>query len=124
MKLVTVLMNLIGNALKYSDAEVRVSWRERDGLLQLAVMDEGHQERGLSREEAARLFVPFGRLETHAAIEGTGLGLLSVQKIIEAHGGAVWIEGTGDGAAMCRDFRRRRTAGCGRWSLRFAPRSF
>ena len=97
MKMVTVLMNLIGNALKYSDGEVRVAWKAHESLLLLAVLDEGNAGRGLTREQATRLFTPFGRLETHADIEGTGLGLLSVQKIVEAHGGEVWIEGFEDG---------------------------
>ena len=97
MKMVTVLMNLIGNALKYSDGQVRVTWREHQSLLLLAVLDEGKEGRGLTREQCARLFTPFGRLDAHAEIEGTGLGLLSVQKIVAAHGGEVWIEGFEDG---------------------------
>ena len=97
MKLVTVTMNLIGNALKYSDGQVRIAWETRGELLFLAVLDQGKAGRGLTQEQAECLFTAFGRLETHANIEGTGLGLMSVQKIIEAHGGAVWIEGYGDG---------------------------
>lgn len=126
MKMVTVFMNLIGNALKYSDGTVRVAWRqgtESEGseaqdesgaiagtensakigteigtkILQIAVLDEGTQGKGITQEQASKLFRAFGRLETHAAIEGTGLGLLSVQKIVEAHGGEVFIEGYLDG---------------------------
>ena len=93
MKMVTVLMNLIGNALKYSDGRVRVAWRAHGELLLLGVLDRGRAGVGLTREQADSLFTAFGRLETHAAIEGTGLGLMSVRKIVEAHGGAVWIEG-------------------------------
>ncbi len=93
MKLVTVFMNLIGNALKYSDGEVRVTWRNYDANLLIAVQDQGSKGRGLTAEQATHLFVPFGRLEAHGDIEGTGLGLLSVQKIIEAHGGEIFIEG-------------------------------
>ncbi len=117
LKMVTVFMNLIGNALKYSDGEVRVEWREfrssdavtpgvkagsKDtnngdvGLL-IAVLDQGKQDQGITQQQASQLFKAFGRLETHAAIEGTGLGLLSVQKIVEAHGGEVFIEGYQDG---------------------------
>ena len=107
MKMVTVLMNLIGNALKYSDGQVRVVWHPHGELLYIAVLDEGTQKRGLSEEQASRLFVPFGRLETHADIEGTGLGLLSVQKIIEAHGGQVWIEGFEDGTPDSSRFSTR-----------------
>lgn len=97
MKLITVFMNLIGNALKYSDGGVRVAWHIDGQTLLVAVSDEGRVGKGLSRAEAEQLFVPFGRLDAHAQIEGTGLGLLSVQKIIEAHGGEIYIEGYTNG---------------------------
>lgn len=93
MKLVTVFMNLIGNALKYSDGEVKVTWRPKGTQLLVAVQDQGRRGEGLSREQADSLFVAFGRLRTHEEMEGTGLGLLSVQKIVEAHGGRAYIEG-------------------------------
>ncbi|RYX83103.1 HAMP domain-containing histidine kinase [bacterium] len=99
MKMVTVLMNLIGNALKYSDGEIRVRWQIEGKVLRLDVSDAGKAEQGLSQKQAGRLFAPFTRLEEHSNIEGTGLGLMSVRKIIEAHGGEVWLEGFSDGSA-------------------------
>ena len=84
-------------ALKYSDGPVRIEWRstEVDGakMLVMAVTDAGTGGVGISKNQAAKLFRAFGRLEDHAAIEGAGLGLLSVQKIVEAHDGEVWNEG-------------------------------
>ncbi len=97
MKLTTVFMNLIGNALKYSDGEVRVTWRKDENKLLIAILDQGKGGQGVSETQARQLFVPFGRLDTHAQVEGTGLGLLSVRKIVEAHGGEVFIEGHADG---------------------------
>ena len=97
MKLITVFMNLIGNALKYSDGEVKVFWRREENKLLIAIADKGLDGKGITREQASQLFVAFGRLATHKAIEGTGFGLLSAQKIIEAHGGKLWIEGHEDG---------------------------
>jgi signal transduction histidine kinase len=97
LKMTTVWMNLIGNALKYSDGQVRIQWREAGQSFLVAVGDEGHSGRGLSREQADQLFVAFGRLDSHLAVEGTGLGLLSVRRIVEAHGGEVFIEGWGEG---------------------------
>ena len=102
MKMVTVFMNLIGNALKYSDGDVRIVARpfkaaDRDRELLIGVLDSGTKKQGITQNQAASLFTPFGRLETHAQIEGTGLGLLSVQKIVEAHGGEVFIEGFANG---------------------------
>lgn len=110
-KLVTVWMNLIDNALKYSDGDVQIGWQvvEADDYsssqLLLTVMDKGIGGRGLSLAQSQRLFSPFERLESHANIEGTGLGLFSVRKIVEAHGGEIWIEGFEDG-----------TTGSGRFS--------
>ncbi len=100
MKLATVFMNLIGNALKYSDGQVKVCWRraQNEPILLLAVCDQGTGGRGLTRQSAAQLFTAFGRLEIHQAVEGTGLGLLSIRNIIAAHGGHSWIEGFEDGA--------------------------
>lgn len=103
-KLVTVFMNLIGNALKYSSGEVRVAWcKEKDTVL-VGVLDQGTAGQGISQAQAQRLFTPFGRLETHAAVEGTGLGLASARKIVEAHGGEVFIEGHVDGSPASRPF--------------------
>ena len=106
-------MNLIGNALKYSDGAVRVEWRAAcneggEPLLLMAVLDAGTRGIGISREQAARLFRAFGRLESHAQIEGTGLGLLSVQKIVEAHGGETFIEGFEDGTPASGPFTTAR----------------
>ncbi|MEO7719294.1 MAG: HAMP domain-containing sensor histidine kinase [Capsulimonas sp.] len=97
-RLITVFMNLIGNAFKYSDGEVKVTWRTDEGRVLVGVLDQGQKGRGISQAQAERLFVPFGRLETHAQVEGTGLGLLSARKIVEAHEGEAYIEGYHDGA--------------------------
>jgi len=104
MRLTTVFMNLIGNALKYSDGEVRITWRSHEGRLLAAVLDRGTAAKGITREQAGQLFVPFGRLETHAQIEGTGLGLLSAQRTVEAHHGELYIEGHEDGTAGSKRF--------------------
>ena len=93
-KLITVFMNLLGNALKYSDGEIKVAWRCHDQILLCGVMDQGRASVGITPQQAKQLFVPFGRLDVHAGMEGTGLGLLSAQKIVEAHGGEIFIEGS------------------------------
>ena len=109
-KLITVFMNLLGNALKYSDGEIRVSWQPCSDAVVCAVLDQGRGGVGLSRAQARQLFVPFGRLDAHAGVEGTGLGLLSAQKIMEAHGGEVFIEGCGDGTSKSTPFTTARGA--------------
>ena len=97
MKMITVFMNLIGNALKYSDGEVSIYWRRAEHKLIVAVADRGHHRTGITQAQAEQLFMAFGRLEAHREVEGTGFGLLSAQKIVEAHGGELWIEGHCDG---------------------------
>lgn len=109
-RLVTVWMNLIGNAYKYSDGAVAIHWREEGQWVVAAVLDGGQSGRGLGFDQAGRLFVAFGRLETHEKIEGIGLGLVSVQKVIEAHGGEIWVEGTRDGTAQSPLFSTARGA--------------
>ena len=98
-KLITVFMNLLGNALKYSDGKIQVAWRCHGQVLLCSVMDQGRASVGITPEQARQLFVPFGRLDAHAGVEGTGLGLLSAQKIVEAHGGEIFIEGHADAAS-------------------------
>ena len=106
-KMTTVWMNLIGNSLKYSDGDVHIEWRAVGDTLLVAVGDKGQQGRGITREQAEQLFVAFGRLDSHLAVEGTGLGLLSVRCIVEAHRGEVFIEG-GDGTAEMPHFSTAR----------------
>ena len=104
MRLTTVFMNLIGNALKYSDGEVLVNWRVHNGEVLATVQDRGTNGRGITQQQAGQLFVPFGRLETHAEIEGTGLGLLSAQRTVEGHHGTLFIEGYKDGSSNSERF--------------------
>ncbi len=91
-KLEQVLNNLIGNALKFSppgsQVEVRL-WRE-GGNFTLSIKDDGP---GISEEEISKLFKPFqgGRKGT-AGEKSTGLGLVIVKRIVEGHGGKIWLE--------------------------------
>jgi signal transduction histidine kinase len=109
MKLTTVFMNLIGNALKYSEGEVHIGWHIEGTRVLIAVSDQGHEGRGITQEQAQRLFVAFSRLEAHSKVQGTGLGLLSVRHILSAHGGEVFIEGTLDGTADSAPFSTAET---------------
>ncbi len=100
MKMTAVFMNLIGNALKYSDGELQIVWRQEETCVLAAVLDKGRGACGLSEPQAGRLFAAFSRLEEHAGTEGTGLGLLSARKIVEAHGGEAFVEGYRDGTPL------------------------
>jgi PAS domain S-box-containing protein len=85
-----VLYNLVENAVKYSPAgsEVRVfSRQEKDGLV-IGVIDYGV---GIAPEDQQKLFEPFARLKENAA-GGIGLGLVVCKRLVEAHGGRIWVE--------------------------------
>jgi signal transduction histidine kinase len=96
-----VWRNLIGNALKFSASRVpaRISVGAGpggSGEIQLYVRDNGV---GFDMKYAKKLFKVFQRLHASDEFEGTGVGLATVQRIVERHGGRVWVEATLDGGA-------------------------
>ena len=96
----TVLINLIGNAIKYTSEGGRVTLRcrRREGILDLAVSDTGI---GMTQEQMGRLFTRFYR--AHASSkrgEGIGLGLVISQMIVHQLGGDILVEST-PGAGSC-----------------------
>ena len=95
-----VLQNLLGNAWKYTSkrqrARIEVGTSERDGGRAFFVRDDGP---GFDMAFAERLFTPFQRLHTAAEFEGSGLGLATVQRIIDRHGGRIWAESAQDQGA-------------------------
>jgi signal transduction histidine kinase len=98
----SVVENLLGNAWKYTKSApvTRISFaaRQQDGETVYSVTDNGV---GFDEKEANRLFVAFGRLHPKADFPGNGIGLATVQRIIERHGGRVWGEGKeGQGASF------------------------
>ncbi len=92
-RLKQVLMNLVGNAIKYTPegGHVWVRIGPEDGRLIAAVKDTGI---GISARDQKQLFQKFYRVRTEqtAHIEGTGLGLAIVRSIVEHHGGRIWVE--------------------------------
>jgi signal transduction histidine kinase len=96
------LYNLIGNAWKYtrtvSEARIEFGMVERHGKKAFFVSDNGL---GFDMSEAGHLFEPFQRLPNAKGFPGTGIGLATVQRIIQRHGGEVWGEGeSGKGATF------------------------
>ena len=97
-----VFQNLISNAIKFRGADpprIQVTVREDREFWLLAVHDNGI---GIEREYAERIFVIFQRLHAKDAYPGTGIGLAMCRKIIEYHGGRIWLntdpaEGQPDG---------------------------
>jgi PAS domain S-box-containing protein len=97
-----VLENLIGNAWKYTskrdEAVIEFGTAGSDGSRAYFVRDNGV---GFATEEADRLFVPFHRLHHREDFEGHGIGLATVQRIVQRHGGRAWAEGEeGKGATF------------------------
>ncbi len=97
-----VLENLIGNAWKYSgkqeEARIEFGTTEYEGKPVCFVRDNGA---GFDMSQADKLFSAFERLHSSSEFEGIGIGLATVQRIIERHGGRVWAEGeVGKGATF------------------------
>jgi len=89
-----VLMNLIGNAVKYAGGErplVRITAARVDEQWEFAVSDNGP---GIAPEFHERIFGMFQMLEARDRVEGTGIGLSIVKKLVESRGGRVWVEST------------------------------
>jgi len=90
--LTMVFQNLISNALKFhSDQppEVRIEARREDDMWLFSCTDNGI---GIDSKYADRIFVIFQRLHTRDAYPGTGIGLALCKKVIEYHGGRMWLD--------------------------------
>ena len=89
-RLTQVMVNLLGNAIKFSnDGSVTVKAELKNGDLLVQVVDQGI---GIPKEAMSHLFDRFYRVEDPAEVGGAGLGLYISKQIIEAHGGDLWAE--------------------------------
>ena len=101
VQLTQIFQNLIGNALKFrregvahnvtlsaepDDSSGRAMWR-------FTVLDNGI---GIQKEYFERIFVIFQRLHTREAFSGSGIGLAICQRLVERHGGQIWLESVPD----------------------------
>jgi signal transduction histidine kinase len=93
-KVVQIMVNLVGNAIKYSPegGVVRVGAEAVDDAVELVVEDQGV---GIPEEERTRIFERFSRVSSPSTrgISGTGIGLAIVRGLVELHGGRVWVDG-------------------------------
>jgi signal transduction histidine kinase len=91
-RLTQVLLNLVGNAIKFTDkGEIMIKASAADGTYNLAVRDTGP---GISEADQQKLFQEFQQADSSItkAKGGTGLGLAISKRIIEMHGGRIWVE--------------------------------
>jgi len=88
-----ILHNLLENAVKYSPrgGEIRVLANRDGNHLVIGVRDQGV---GISQADQTKLFIPFERLENRGLeeVKGAGLGLMVCRRLVEAHGGRIWVE--------------------------------
>jgi signal transduction histidine kinase/putative methionine-R-sulfoxide reductase with GAF domain len=100
-RLIQVLLNLVGNAIKFTDAgAVRITAGAENGHFAVSVTDTGP---GIPFDQQKRIFEQFHQVDSSNTMAkgGTGLGLAIARQIVEMHGGRIWVESTlGQGATF------------------------
>ena len=93
LRLERILYNLLENAAKYSPvgSQIRIFAKAEKERLVIGLSDQGS---GISLRDRDKIFGPFQRLETSrlSGVKGAGLGLLVCRRLVEAHGGQIWVE--------------------------------
>jgi signal transduction histidine kinase len=101
-QLTSLFQNLIGNAVKFRGAEapvVRIEAHRQDEKWLFSCTDNGI---GIDAEYAERIFLIFQRLHSRDSYRGTGIGLALCRKIVEYHGGHIWLDTRHTGGACFR----------------------
>jgi light-regulated signal transduction histidine kinase (bacteriophytochrome) len=92
-QLVQLFQNLIGNALEFrkpdESPKIHISAHKEDNEYLFSVNDNGI---GMEPQYKERIFIIFQRLHTIDVYNGTGIGLSVAKKIVERHGGHIWVE--------------------------------
>jgi PAS domain S-box-containing protein len=91
-RIMQVFQNLLSNAVKHMDkpqGQIKIGCVEEDKFLKFSVADNGS---GIEEKDFERIFQIFQTLPAHDKLEGTGIGLSLVKKIVETYGGRVWVE--------------------------------
>jgi light-regulated signal transduction histidine kinase (bacteriophytochrome) len=89
-----VYLNLIGNALKFNkqaEPQIEITFAVENSENIYGVRDNGI---GIEEEYFQQVFLPFRRLHGQSKYEGSGIGLALCARIVERHGGRIWVEST------------------------------
>ena len=105
-RIIQVLTNLLGNALRHTPegGTVTVSASQHEGVVHVTVADTGV---GIPEGHLAHIFTRFYRIDksrSRQAGGGSGIGLTVAKHLVEAHGGEIWVESTGEGKGSCFTF--------------------
>ena len=95
----SLFQNLIMTAVRYNESPkptIEIGCREQDSVYKFFVKDNGI---GISSQFYERIFMVFQRLHTDREYPGTGLGLALCKKIVERHGGIIWVESEPSGGS-------------------------
>jgi len=91
-RIIQVFQNLLSNAIKYMDkdqGQIKIDCTEEDGFGKFSITDNGP---GIEKRYFEKIFKMFETLSTRDDFESTGIGLTVVKKIVEMHGGSIWVE--------------------------------
>jgi len=102
-QLAQVMQNLVANAIKFRrDGDSRIITVTAEDRGREAIVSVSDHGIGLEPQYAERIFMIFQRLHTRSEYPGTGIGLAICKKVVERHGGRIWVEPTDGGGATFR----------------------
>ena len=88
-QMIQLFQNLISNAIKYKGTEIKIFAEQKENEWLFSVTDNGI---GIDSQYYDRVFIIFQRLHSREEFAGTGMGLSICKKIVESHGGKIWID--------------------------------